>query len=115
MKQVKIDGQKLKKCLETQEKTFTEMSREIGLNDGYLGKAIKKGCIAISVTTMLKSLYKIDPELYIVHDEVKAEPKQEEPRPEEAAKNEPLSAQKLYAVIYTAVLDALKAHDKKTK
>ena len=104
---IKIDGRKLDKIITERGLTRTAMSEKMGFNQGFISNVVSRGMINPYAAKMLEMLFDIKLE------EIKVkEPEPEQPeciKPQEGVLEAPqIDYQKLYAVIYKAVVEAIK-------
>lgn len=71
---IAIDGEKLRAAIAMTGKAMSEISRECGYQDDYIGAIIKAGITNATVITLLEKLFGIDPALYIVPKEPEKAP-----------------------------------------
>lgn len=103
---VVIDGAKLRNELEKIDKYNSEIARECGYNSSYLSTCMRDNTMARPCMKMLTMLYGIS------YDDIKPIKSEIEESKEKdellEQKIQDLTVDRLYALIYTAVYDALK-------
>lgn len=101
-----IDGERLRNELDKIDKYNSEIARECGYNRSYLSTCARYNTMARPCMKMLTMLYGIS------YDDIKPiESETEESKENEELleqKAQDLTADRLYALIYTAVYDAVK-------
>lgn len=102
-----IDGERLKNELDKIDKYNSEIARECGYNPSYFSSCMHYNTIARPCMKMLTMLYGIS---YEDIEPIEGEPVKDDEHSEILEqKVHGLTADRLYALIYTAVYDALKA------
>lgn len=102
-----IDGERLRNELDKIEKYNSEIARECGYNPSYFSSCMHYNTMARPCVKMLTMLYGIS------YDDIKPINSENEDSKEKEElleqKVQELTPDRLYALIYTAVYDALKA------
>ena len=103
----KLNGTLLKNELKKRGVSLVATSREIGRSESYLSVAINTGIINNSCMKLLKHIYNIDPELYLIPEEEPGD-RFELEAVEEETLDTAINAEKLYKIIHCAVYNAFK-------
>lgn len=101
---IQIDGEALRREFRVRNVWLKDASIKLGYDPSYLSKASKVGRISKSTTLLIQAMYNINPDIYVVKEEPKAEVV-------EVVQHAGLTDddfQKLYKVIYSAVYEATK-------
>lgn len=104
-----INGDALRNEFKIRKITLIDASLKLGYDASYLSHAVRDGLMRRSAMLLIQAMYNIDPDIYVV----KEEPKAEEVKAEvvEVVQHSGLTdddLEKLYKVIYSAVYKATK-------
>lgn len=105
---VNIDGMKLKKILTYKGLTLAEVSKALGYDASIISRSCTRNSMNRAAIAGLESRFGIKPEDY-----APTKKEEEKPKPEDVESPQPMvleiDYQKLFAVIYKAVREALEA------
>lgn len=106
-----INGERLRAELKKRGVNMMTVSTAIGYEASYISAAIRYNKIAKSAILLLQTMYNINPDIYVVKEEPKAEEVEVKAEVVEVVQHSGLTdddLEKLYKVIYSAVYKATK-------
>ena len=106
---VRIDGEKLRKAIESRGLIMSDASEELGFNRMFISNCRNRGQMSRYAMVALQSRFGIPTEEYMVKDKPEIiKVIAEEPVQQPEVKTEPIDYERLWKVIYTASFEAFK-------